>query len=442
MLLTLRYYVSFTLLILFLFKAGPAGAQPLLLSRPVTISVSNQPFSSVLLKLSRETGIRFSYDPVQLSPQKKISVKAFNKPLGEVLNQIVGQGAFAYREVGNQLVIYKKITDKDTPVEVTNPSDQKSILPQPKKNPIPDTVIITRTDTVRINKTDTLVRTETLVQHDTIRHTDTVYMYKTQKAGRQTLPNFNKNSIQNRKFREHNGFFAGIEYQQLLGKMSFKATEQTYTGLSDSMDKASSALLKYSVGAIVGYDYKRIGVESGIHLTRLGEMFEYEYSKQLGGYYKTDTVDTYYTVTGIDTTRYYVTDSSWVNIDYKKFSYKNPNTYKYLEIPILAKLRFYQDEKLELYIKGGLIADFLVSHKAIYIKTDADQSADWLSSSLLKPMLLSWQAGLGAALNLQNGLGFLLDISYRSQGSSQYKDYPLSKKFNLFNIKTGIFVRL
>ena len=446
MLLTARYYIGFILSILFLFKAGPSGAQPLLLSRNVSVTVTGMPLNSVLQKLSKETGIRFSYDPELISSLKKVTLKAVNQPLGEVLNMLFSNSGFAFQEIGNQLVIYRKNKEPETRAPEFNRSEQKNIPPTIEKQiAAPDTVIITHTDTILKVRTDTLVKTETIIQHDTVSHTDTVYIerYKTQRAGKNPLPNFDKNSLHSQKFHEHNGLYAGIAYQQLIGKPSYNTTTNAYTDLARAMKDASSrSAMNFSVGALVGYDYLRIGIQSGVTYTRLGENFEYSYTRQTGGYYRTDTVDSYYTVSGIDTTRYYVTDSSYVNIDYKKFSYKHPNAYRYIEIPLLVKFRVFQGDKLEFYITGGILANLMIGNKALYIKPDNEKSVDWIAASVLKPVLFSWQAGLGLSYNFSNGIGLLLEASFRKQLSSQYKDYPLEKKFELVNIKTGIFVRL
>jgi hypothetical protein len=441
MLLTSRYSVSFILLILFLFKAGPSLGQPLLLNRIVSITVTDMPLNSVLQKLGKETGIRFSYDPDLISSKHRVTIKAVNQPLDQVLNQIFDAG-FAYREIGNQLVIFQKNDEnKVKPPEISRPDQQ--IIPADKiRKPIPDTVTILKTDTLMIFRTDTLVKTETVIQHDTVRHTDTIYMYRTQKAGKHNLPNFDKNSVKNQKFHEHNGLYAGITYQQLFGKPAFTSSSNANSALLMDSKNAAAASGNYSAGAIVGYDFYRIGIQSGVSYTRLGENFEYSYIRQEGGYFKTDTVEKYYTLTGVDTSWYYITDSSYVNLDYKKYIYKNPNVFRYIEIPLMAKFRFFQGENLDLYATAGVIAGILSGYKALYIKPDTEKSVDWISSTHLEPFLFYWQAGLGGVYNLSDGFGILIEASFRNQLSSQYKDYPLEKKFKQVNIKTGIFVRL
>jgi hypothetical protein len=444
MLLASRYYVSFALLILFLFKAGPTGAQPLLLNRNVSVFVSDMPLNAVLQKLSRETGIRFSYDPDLILPKRQITLSVTNKPLGDVLNMLLGNTGFAYHEIGNQLVIYRQNKETEAKKPELKQTDQVKVPPATgKKGQLPDTIIITRTDTIHQFRTDTVVRTETVILHDTVRHTDTIYMYRTQKSGRNNLPDFSRNSVRNQKFREHNGFYTGITYQQMIGKASFDPTSGVYNDLKEAMIGASpNSAMNFSLGAVAGYDYRRFGIQSGLGFTRVGEPFEYSYTKQIGGYYRTDTLDSYYTLSGIDTSWYYVTDSSWVNIDYKKFIYKNQNSYRYIEIPVLVKFRLLQGDRLDIYVSGGLLANILLGSHALYIKPDDEKSVDWILASELKPVLFSWQAGIGVAYTIADGMGVLLEVSYRNQFTSQYKDYPLTKKFELVNIKTGIFVRL
>ena len=84
----------------------------------------------------------------------------------------------------------------------------------------------------------------------------------------------------------------------------------------------------------------------------------------------------------------------------------------------------------------------LVGKKALYILNNEEKSVEWIGTDHLNRLIMSWQAGIGATYNLGNSMAVFLETNYRSQISSQYKDYALIKKFQLFNIKTGIFVRL
>jgi hypothetical protein len=121
----------------------------------------------------------------------------------------------------------------------------------------------------------------------------------------------------------------------------------------------------------------------------------------VGGFYKTDTVESYYTVSGIDTSWYYVTDSSWVNIDYKNFTYKNPNSYRYLELPLLVKFRIIQGKGIDFYALGGIVAGIAIGRNALLISPEESKAVEWVSSDGISPLILSWKAVALHAIRLQ-----------------------------------------
>ncbi len=447
MLLTSRYRVSLTLLILFFLKAGLSVAQPSHLNRKVDISVRNEPASVVLQRLSKQTGAYFSYDPALLS-DRKITLNVSGIPLQDALQRIFDNPSVGFREIGNQLVVYRE-RKKEAEPETTERKEIKepsaSTLKSNNKLLPPDTVYVPRTDTIYKFRTDTLtlVQTDTVVRRDTIHHTDTIYLTRARKAGKTELPDFSKNSVSSQRFREDNGWFAAIAYEQLIGKPLLTAQGQGSATLLESMKKANGkSPVNFSVGAVAGYDYYRLGIQTGISFTRLGETFEYSFTQQVGGFYKTDTVESYYTVSGIDTSWYYVTDSSWVNIDYKNFTYKNPNSYRYLELPLLVKFRIIQGKGIDFYALGGIVAGIAIGRNALLISPEESKAVEWVSSDGISPLILSWKAGAGIAISTGSKSGVFLEGTYRQQFNSQLKNYPLDKKFNLLNIKTGIFVRL
>jgi hypothetical protein len=453
MLFTLRYCISFLLVIFLVVKAEPSGAQPSLFNRLISVDYKNLPVSVVLQKISKETGMRFSYDPEIVASKPRITVKTVNQPLSDILKTLFTEPGIRYREIGNQIVIYSNLP-KEQPEKPGNMS--AVVLPAKKNVPspdevhlqataLPDTVFITKTDTLLLTKVDTLLTTETVIQYDTVHHTDTIYLEKqsrTKKAGKRVDPGFDKNSLSNQKFKRNNGFYGGILYGQNFGKASYLQSSPSAGSLTELLKKTTAGnAANYSFGATVGYDYRMVGLQSGLLFTRLGEKFDYSFTSQIGGFYKTDTVEKYYTLSGIDTSWYYITDSSWVNVDFKEFSYKNPNSYHYLEVPLMLKLRFIQGESVDVYAMGGIIAGLYLGGKSLLITQEAGNPVFWTTRAQLNPLMLSWQAGLGASFSVFGKFSVFGEFLYRKQLKEQFKNYPVQKKFGLVNVKTGIFVR-
>lgn len=434
---------SFILIILLQGKTVCAQFQPYL-DKKVSFTFSNTPVTNALKAVSAKTGVKFSYNPELIQGSRRVNMRVNNLPLRDLLKQLLNDPDISFREIGDQIVLYRG-DPSQFPLEPNQriiPGKPQIVLPT-KKNP--DTVYIYRLDTLIINRTDTIFRSVSITHFDTIRLTDTVFFEKnkpTQRAGNNVNPNFSKNSVKRRKFLENNGFYAGPYFEMLTGSASYKSSGsggENYAALMSGAE--SKQLFKFSTGILAGYDYHFFGIRTGIGYTRMGEKFGYEYSLETGGFFKTDTVETYYTLTGIDTSWFYVTDSSWIPKDTKKYSYRNPNSFRYIDVPLSVKLRFYQSKAAEIYAIGGITASFLISADALHINPADKNDIVATGNKDLNPILLSWNAGLGTAVKFTPQTGFIAEATYRKQTKSLYKDLPLDKRYGLFGIKLSAYFK-
>lgn len=440
-------YRSFIIISFLLISVASADAQVSVLSRPVTVSAVNQPLSEVLYRIGRQASIKFSYDPDELSARRLVSIEAKKEPLNKVLVQLLNNPALSFRAMGNQVIIFKPAAEAATAIEKSKPEAQKYLNKNSTIRLKPDTLSHAaryRIDTVFVTNTDTILRIDTLIFRDTVVHRDTVFIekYKARKIRGNRNNNFDKELVKNRKFQENNGFSVGLSYSQYYGKATYAGGQGSLSGLLEkSRQSESVSLQNLSAGIAITYDYKRIGAGTGLFYTRLGEIFDHEYIEQTGGFYIRDTVETYYTVDGADTLRYYITDSTWQNLDTKKFSYTNPNAFRYLDVPLSLQLFAVKNENFNLYIKGGAVAGILIGSKALVVSPD-DYKAEWIDRSRLNPVVFSWFAGLGAAFRISGKLSLEAEAFYRRQVSSLYSDYPLDKTYRLPGFRAGMCIKL
>lgn len=441
MLLTKRYCVSFTVLILLLWKAGSLLAQPSALNRTVSIQASNKTVSECLILLGKETNLRFSYDPQQLLSNRKISVNIKSQPLSEALKTIFNDPELKFREMGSQIVIYKERIKENPPVipvPVQTPVTQAK-PPSSSKISGKDTIFIRTTDTVTLLRTDTVFLSNTTIVHDSILMRDTVFLPAVVNPG--VSPENNDSTlfiVPNNK----RGWFGTLTFEQSLGKPKYTTDGNLSEELMGKYNEAISAsLLNHSVAASIGYDFINWSLSAGIASTRLGEEFDYSYKQLSGGFYKKDTVESYYTVSGIDTAWFYVTDSTYVPVDAKEFSYSNSNSFHYLEFPFVFRYDLLQLRRTECFLTAGLIPGFLIRSRALTFEPVETYPVDWISKQQLAGFMLSVQAGLGTRISFNDKTGLLAEANYRFQLGSQFKDLGINKKINQVNIKTGIFVR-
>lgn len=431
-----RFSLFFSFVLLLLALNG--SAQSSVINKKVTLSFSGTNLGSALRKISSQEGVKFSYNPDLVPTGKRINFKCRNMPLGEALRQIINDPAITFHAIGNQLVLYRgNIPEPD-------PQQAKSVLAEkPAVKLVHDTVYRTRTDTVFIHTTDTITKTVNTVRVDTVRLTDTVIRYHTQKANKRFKNPFANSNMRQQKFSENNGFYTGAFIEALPGGPHYKAATSGDAAYTLLMKEASNPRKgDFSAGIIIGYDNYKLGVRSGIGITRLGERFDYTYNKVTGGFFRTDTLTRYYTLHGSDTAWFYITDSTWIPKETKEYRYKSTNSYHYIDIPLNVKYRLLQNDFAELYALGGVTGSFLAGHNALAIAAGDEQNAGWIEKAQLSPLVLSLQAGAGGVINLGGKVGVMGEISYRGLLSNQFKNMPVKKTFNMAGIRFGVFYKL
>lgn len=426
--------------ILLLSSASSAFAQQPLLQKKISGSFTDVALVNALRKIASQNNLKFSYNPELIKPSRRVSIRYSNQSIGDVLKLILNDPTLSFREIGNQIVIYR-VGDPPSKVEVTQLVSPDKIVPNTRKSP--DTVFVYRLDTLILNRIDTVFRSISITRFDTIRIFDTVYRekIKTQKVTPTKKNPFGNNSMRHKKYLQNNGFYAGLYLSWLPGNISLNSTENAeYLALSKAA--ISPHLSSYEAGFVLGYDYYKVGLRSGIGLIRLSEQFNYSYLDESGAFYKKDTVEKYYLEPiGLDTTWIYICDSTWIPKETTEYNYKNLNSYHYLSLPLSIKFRFVQKDMFDLYALAGLNAQFLLRSKALYMLPNERYRADWVSNTQLQPIILSYHAGLGASFKLGNSAGFFTEAIYRSQITNQMQNVPLEKRFNLIDIKVGTYVK-
>jgi len=438
------FLISTILFILLQGHTAVAQSQPYL-DKKVSFTFSDMSLANVLRSIGNKTGVKFSYNPDILQPGKRINMRFNNTPLRDVLKQLLNDPGISYREIGNQIVLYRG-DPSQFPLEPNQQLVQgKPVIVIPAKK-IPDTIYVYQLDTLIINRTDTIFRSITITRYDTIRTMDTVFVEKNktpQNAGKNIKDNFNANSISHRKFLEDNGFYAGLYFDLLPGGATYKSSSTALDEYAKLMQNSvSGQSYSFSTGLLAGYDYHFFGIRSGLGYSRMGEKFAYSFSVESGGFYKTDTVEQYYTLSGSDTSWFYVTDSTWIPKDSEKYSYSKANSYNYIDIPVSVKLRFLRKTGFEIYALGGVNANFLISVDALHINPDNEKDVISLSESDLKKVLFSWHTGIGASLKINHRSGLFAEACYRSQTGSQYRDdFPVDKRYGNFSIKVAGYLK-
>ncbi|UOQ54595.1 STN domain-containing protein [Hymenobacter cellulosivorans] len=100
---------------------SPAGAQPPLLARRVSVQATNAPLQQVLRDIAHQSGVSFSYSSTFIPLQKRVTLHmASPQPVSHVLQQLFqGQGV-SYQVIGGQVVLWR--TGERPPLGASKPS--------------------------------------------------------------------------------------------------------------------------------------------------------------------------------------------------------------------------------------------------------------------------------------------------------------------------------
>lgn len=151
-------------------------AQNDLLNKKVNLNSNNVLIKEILKELRTQTGVMFSYKSSLISPTTRKTINVQNKPLAEVLHQLLDEEQLKFQLIGEQIILYKQATPKP---EVTIPVKSTKEIARSR---VYDTVRHVVYDTIVNYKNDTIIYTDTLIFLDTVKYVDTLWVKKERKA--------------------------------------------------------------------------------------------------------------------------------------------------------------------------------------------------------------------------------------------------------------------
>lgn len=410
---------------LFLTLCNSASCQSISLKDKISFSVNNVSVSEALEQLSHITGTTFSYNPDQLATARFVRVDLHQKPLTEILNAILGPSLFGYRQIGNQIIIYKS-KEIEKPVNTIN---------EPDKAPLN---LIT-------SKPDTIYVTNSITVHDTIRLTDTIRKSDTVIIKKEYVPIkkgdiFGNHIILSAEMNQTLKFEIGVSANWMFPNTSYDASSE----FSQKLDEYNKSFSDHSFSGSAGIDVRSsIGhwtISSGVAITSFGQKLDYSYFIKTGGYYQKDTLDMYYSLNGNDTVWSYLVDTNYIPVDNQLFKYRINNHMRWLEVPIYVQYNYGVGSAL-LFIKGGLIPGFFISSDGQSILLDGDGTTP-LSQIKTNKVILSYLTSIGLAVPIGRKTTFVSSLFYRGQFESIYKDFPIDMRISAFGLNAGVVYKL
>ena len=381
----------------------------------ISFTANHEKLSSVLYRLANESSINFSYDSADSIFNTEVTYKAVDMQPLIILDELLLNTSHAYKQVGNQIVIYRdnnnnqeaSSVNENTPVIVTPPTTNFS------KELYLDTIIIL----------DTIVK----VQIDTVLITDTVFVekQKPKKAATTKIKDIPVDYFNPSASRE-SGWSAAIFLAPVAS--DFSLARQT-----DAWD-----IRNYSFGVEATKILNNWNISGSIKLTHFAEKYNHNYVVTDGGYFVTDTIDEYYTVSNTDTTWYYVTDSIYKPIDNYEYSYNINNRIGYLEFVVSASFDYYSDRNLRLYIKGGVQAGALIYSSGLAIPEANEPAGVDFADLNFTTLSYSFLVGTGIKYRINEYLDFNSELYYFKNFNDVVIDYPMDKKIRGVGLKLGL----
>jgi len=378
----------------------------------------NEKLSDVLLKLAETGDLNFSYDANDPVFNKRISYSSKGENTQIILNNILTETGLKRKLIGKQTVIYHS---KDDQIILG-----AEALEDPKER-VTEIIVVDENPTgIAGYELDTIYIQDTILRIDTIRITDTVFIEK-EKPEKQTQP----------KLKEIPVDFFQTETDRDKGwAMDFYAAP-ILSDFSLVKDDVSFTLRNFSLGIDAIKLLNRWNFSIGLHFSHFGHRFSQQYSKTTGGVYQTDTVDAYYTVIDIDTSWYYVTDSSWIPLESMDYNYEKTNTIGYLGLNASVAYDFYKSSKLRIYGRIRGMIGWSVYKNGIAIPDE--EHAEGIDFSDLKfNTAYSASFGIGLKYKITKDLDFNTELYYSRYFNQIVKEFEYDNKLNVIGLKIGI----
>jgi len=389
-------------------------------SNNINFKVEGERLSIALRQLTSLSGLNFTYDASDDYFNTIVKYEA-RKPALAILEDLLKGSRHTYKVIGNQIVIY---IDKDAEVIeepnqiIGNEDSNISLVPALAISENNLTVI----DTVFITTTDTVLEIIT----DTIRIVDTIFIAKEIPA--EVDSSLLSKELNNLEFDQKriDGWNASLYFAPIVSDFSL------------ANEESKISMRHYSFGLELSKVISKLNISAGIKLSRFSEKYNNTYNVSEGGFFVTDTIDEYYTISGPDTSWYFVTDSTYSPLNLYEYSYNINNRLGYLDFVLTASYDFYSVNNIKLYAKLGFQANILIYKNGIAIPdADEPQGINFDDLKFATPTF-SVLAGLGMKYKLSNRLDLNPELFYFSNFNDLIVDYPSSKKLRGAGLRLGV----
>lgn len=404
--------IHYLFILLALFLIPPLYSQSEVLES-TTYSFQDEKLSDVLVELSEKANLNFSYNANDPVYDTRINFSTAETDIQKVIDELLQSTGLTHKYIGNQVVLYHT-DDETTTTEEAEPEIEPIVVVAATETTVTDVIY----------RIDTIFMMDTIYRIDTVRVTDTVFVEKEKPKKPAKIKDIPVDFFQPGMVREQ-GWALGVYAAPVLSDFSMVK------------DQKSFSLRSFALGVDAMKLIKRWNISFGLRLTQFNQRFTRQYSESEGGFFETDTLDTYYTVTETDTSWFYVTDSSWIPLETRDFFQEGTNTLGYLEFNLAASFDIFQNKKSHVYIKAGGFVSFLIYKNGIAILDDDHSNPTDFDEVEFNNINYGATAGLGFEYRIGDKADFFSELYYSRYFNSLAPELSFDTQINAVGLKLG-----
>ena len=410
-------------------------AQTNILQKKISIVATHEDLTKVIEKIGQLAEIDFTYNSDIIPQNKKIKISAIDKPVNEILDEILQVYSIQYKVIGNQIVLYKQ-SNSFYSSENKIKSQKKVEELKPTNEKKQEFTVQTVYDTLITIYYDTLKVQDTIIVYDTI-HLETPFISDSNKA------NFSIGL---------NGF---ISYE-FIDKII--PIDDNYLSFSELLNNNDKPVFNNAIGADFSINHLKWEFSLGLNYFNFNRKFHYKLlSNELvfntiymdSSFYRIDTLDKYCKQYKDTIIWYYILDSSKVVtsvpsqvIDTLESTsdMNNHNKISYIQIPVSIGYNMHLTDDLKLFVKGGLITSILLQSNGFQFSENNIYKTEPINNENLKRYKYSLLFEIGLNYQLIESLAVRSFLTIITDLNSHYNStIIIQQKFTY--IRGGIGIR-
>lgn len=393
----------------------------------VSFQVQNKPFGEVLENLYETFGLKVAFNASDPVFNKKISFSSDKLTPIELLSSLLDKEGYSYRKIGEQYNVYKLQKE---------PLSKEAAQPEPVRYTHYDTVFIQqpvlRVDTLVLM--DTIRQTDTLVIRDTVR----IVVDKPAESRRARIKEVRKD-IFNQDARRTNGTGLELFYGREYIWPDFEAVNEESAPLATLWkDALNPSFRSQNLGVKWHKCSNKWLLTVSLTYLDFAQVFKHNRIIRKGGYYDIDTLDSYYSISGNDTSWFHVTDSVYLPLEESNYSYETNNRIGMLNLGVDVAYQVAHLPGVRFFARTGVGMSTVIYKKGFAFDQLPDYEVTELKNLEFSPAAFNFRLAFLAKVQLSDALDLVPEISWRMQLNDLFKDYPVQTKPSSVGISLGL----